>query len=62
MAELRLVPIQMVSLMQECQVMGMRQVSPEHLCLAMCNTTHTGCIRALQECDSLPWCPCGVYS
>lgn len=51
----------MVSMMQECKVMGMRQVSPEHLCLAMCNTTHTGGIRALQECDSFTCCPCAVY-
>eukprot|EP00892_Ulva_mutabilis_P000347 jgi/Ulvmu1/10312/UM060_0114.1 len=37
------------SALTECQVMGMRQVTPEHLVLAMCNTTHTGCIRALHE-------------
>jgi hypothetical protein len=35
---------------QESQVQGMATVTPEHICLAICNSRNTGAIRVLRAC------------
>lgn len=38
--------------------MGMAVVTPEHICLAICNARNTGAIRVLRSCVFVPLAPC----